>query len=443
MTGYFGGDSAVFGQGEPNETALPGYGNDCTLFLAKYSAAGSLTWAKDVGTVGNSCGDPLGCPCHAGSGSNVVAVPWDGGALVRGEARSDQIFGAGEPNEITFPGGPYLAKYGGDGVFMWIIAVPPYADVAAGPDGGALLGGPFVGTETFGAGEPGETTLTSAGYEDIFVARYGVSGALQWARRAGSGADNDQAVGIAALPDGATFVTGHFTDAATFGEGEPGETTIAAAGYSSFIARYGASGVLQWAKAAGGVVSQTGNGIAVLPDAAGGVFVTGSFRDSAIFGEGEAGQTTLASAGYDDIFIAAHAASDGTLRWAKRAGGSYAAEPGDKGYGVAASPGGRVFVTGVFSETATFGPGEPRQTTLSGYGTFVAAYEASSGALAWAKQTSGAPAGYAVAHSGGCAHVAGECLPGATFFQGEPAETMILIDSGGYFPFLARFCGDP
>ena len=46
------------------------------------------------------------------------------------------------------------------------------ADIAVLSDGSALVTGYFRGTATFGPGEPGQTLLTSAGENDIFVARY-------------------------------------------------------------------------------------------------------------------------------------------------------------------------------------------------------------------------------------------------------------------------------
>ena len=61
--------------------------------------------------------------------------------------------------------------------------------IAVLSDGSALVTGSFNGTATFGPGDPGETLLTSAGGDDIFVARYAataeplpiVSGVKSWA----------------------------------------------------------------------------------------------------------------------------------------------------------------------------------------------------------------------------------------------------------------------
>src|SRR6266567_4198636 len=59
-------------------------------------------------------------------------------------------------------------------------------------------------------------TLTNRGARDIFVAKYDGSGNLLWVRQAG-GADYDVATGIAVDGAGHCFVTGHIRGTATFG----------------------------------------------------------------------------------------------------------------------------------------------------------------------------------------------------------------------------------
>lgn len=65
---------------------------------------------------------------------------------------------------------------------------------------------------------------------------------------------------------------------------------------------------LDWAKKAGGTGGDVVGGIAV--DISGNSYVTGSFQGSATFGVGDTNETTLVSAGGDDIFVARYAAMD-------------------------------------------------------------------------------------------------------------------------------------
>ena len=126
--------------------------------------------------------------------------------------------------------------------------------------------------------------------------------------------------------------------------------------------KYDASGDLVWAKRAGGT-SFDGGGQGIAVDGAGNSYITGRFQGSAAFGAGETNETTLTSAGISDIFVAKYDAS-GDLVWAKRAGGTSR----DSGEGIAVDGSGHSYVTGYFEDSATFGPGETNETTLTGAG---------------------------------------------------------------------------
>jgi hypothetical protein len=117
------------------------------------------------------------------------------------------------------------------------------------PPGTPRVTGSFSGTATFGAGETKETRVQSAGYDDIFAAKYDPNGSLVWARRAGS-TSTDYAYGMAVDTAGNSFVTGTFSGMAIFGPGEPNETTLAAASWDIFVAKYTSDGILLWAKQA-------------------------------------------------------------------------------------------------------------------------------------------------------------------------------------------------
>jgi len=111
---------------------------------------------------------------------------------------------------------------------------------------------------------------------------------------------------------GNSYVTGSFSGSSplTFGAGEANETTLISAGSTDiFVARYDGNGELVWAKQAGGITVDVGRGIAV--DTSGNSYVTGFFGalfpvsdGSATFGAGEANETTLVTAGNEDIFVA-------------------------------------------------------------------------------------------------------------------------------------------
>jgi hypothetical protein len=243
-----------------------------------------------------------------------VAVLSDNSALVTGEFSGTATFGLGEITSATLTSAGnrdiFVARYDSNGTLIWAKragggGLDGGSDIALLFDESAMVSGQFSGTATFGLGEITSATLTSAGGEDIFIARYNSDGTLAWAKRAGgNGIFGDFGLEIAAFSNGSAAVTGFFSGSATFGPGESGETPLNSAGERDiFVARYNPDGTLVWAKGAGGSAFDLGRGIAVLSDNS--VLVSGCFSGTtATFGSGESGETTLTSAGDLDIFVA-------------------------------------------------------------------------------------------------------------------------------------------
>jgi hypothetical protein len=366
VTGIFFG-SAVFGAGGPSQTTLVSAG-ESDVFVARYNADGTLAWARRAG--------------GAQQDRSVGAATFsDGSSVVTGFFTGLAVFGPGEPNQTTFNAGNifasnmFVARYNADGTLAWARRESPPGVLAAAafPDGSSVVTGSFPGA-AFGPGEPNETRLDSAGGQDVFVARYNADGTLAWATRAGGNhpSGSEAGRGVAAFADGSSVVTGNFYhNTAVFGPGEPNQTTLVSASNEDvFVARYNANGTLAWARRAGASGTQLGLAAAAFPD--GSSVVTGAFSLSAVFGPGEPNETTLISANGSDVFVARYNA-DGTLAWARRAGSS-SFSTSEEGRGAAAFPDGSSLVLAVVAGAATFGAGEPNQTTFSTGGTILARY---------------------------------------------------------------------
>jgi hypothetical protein len=366
-------------------------------------------------------------------------------------------FGLRETNETILSSAGsddvFLAQFDGTGALQWVKRAGGTASdqgvaVAVDDSGSAYLTGFFSGSATFAQGQANQTTLISAGGADMFVAQYDFVGALRWVRRAG-GTGSDQSVGIALDGAGNSYLTGFFNGTASFGQGQANQTALTTAGdRDMFVAQYDASGFLQWVERSGGTGADRGFNIAV--DSSGNSYVTGLFNGSATFGQGQANQTTLTSAGLGDIFVAKHD-STGALQWVKRAGGT----SDDGGLGIGVDGSGNTYLTGFFNGinhhgTATFGLGEPNQTTLTSAGdrdVFVVKYD-SNGLLQWAKR-GGAGAtstdqGMSLALDGvGAIYVSGyfgdhATAATATFGLGESNQTT-LTSAGSADVFVAKF----
>ncbi len=489
-------ENGVFGAGEPGEATLGPGGVE--IFVAKYNADGTLSWASQGTTSGRgdegrgisslsggsavvtgtfngnilfdatgpgtttltsvggsdvfiakyNANNSLAWAKRAGGpsleGSNGAATAADGSAVITGYFYGTAIFGAGEPGETSITAQNsdiFVARYNPDGTLAWAKRAggPSFHEgraVAIASDGSALVTGTFLASARFGIGEPGETLLTSAGALDIFVAKYNLDGTLAWAKSAG-GTTSDYGRGISITSNDSAIISGDFQGTAVFGLGETGETSLISAGGSDiFLARYNAAGTFVGARRAGGSSDDHSNGVAVAPDNT--INLIGDFQGTAIFGLGEAGETSLTSAGAMDAFVAKYNAN-GTVAWAKRGGGSSS----DVGRGISVVSDGSATVTGDFQATAIFGLGEGGETALvsaGGSDIFVIRYNPD-GTLAWAKRAGGPLSdvgrGLSVA-SDGSTNVTGDFQGKSIFGPGEPVETS-LTSAAGTDLFVAKY----
>jgi len=350
VTGGFEG-TAIFGS-----TTLESGGSQ-DIFVAKLDNRGNWLWAKKAG----------GTDSDYGYG---IAVDASGNSYVTGYFKGSATFGSTTLTNNGFAN-IFIAKLDSSGNWLWAKNAG-YSGcgtsgngIAVDASGNIYVTGDFSGSATFGS-----ITLTSNGDSDIFIAKLDSSGNWLWAKNAG-GTDYDYGQGIAVDASGNSYVTGYFeSTTATFGS-----TTLTSSGFSDiFVAKLDSSGNWLWIKNAGGTDYYEGCGIAV--DTSGNSYVIGWFEGSATFGS-----ATLTSNGDDDIFVT-KLDSSGNWLWAKKAGGTDYYE----GCGIAVDASGNSYITGFFSDSATFG-----STTLTSNGycdIFIAKLD-SSGNWLWAQNAGG------------------------------------------------------
>ena len=326
------------------------------LVLAPTSLATiSVPWAVGTGGTGTD------------QGSAIATLP-DGSAIVTGRFQGTATFGS---TTLTSAGGydVFVAKVDASGTYAWATGAGGASTdigygVSALPDGSVIVTGNFNGTATFGS-----TSLTSAGADDVFVAKVDASGSYVWAARAGGGL-SDIGYGVSALADGSAVLTGRFQSRAVFGS----TTLTSSAGLDMFVAKVDASGSFVWATSAGGSTSAWGNAVSTHAD--GSAVVTGLFDGTIAFGS-----TTFTAAVGTDAFIAKVGPS-GSFVWARSVGGGGS----NVGRDVSTLADGSAIVSGSFENTASLG-----STTLTGAGildVFVAKVDAS-GTFAWATGAGG------------------------------------------------------
>lgn len=196
---------------------------------------------------------------------------------------------------------------------------------AATPDGGYIAAGLFSGTVDFDP-SAGSSTLTSIADTDIYLAKYSASGTLEWAQRLGGTGkngrikDQDRILDIASDPR------------------RVGEVFV--------------NGVSPYPKNAGEYITD------IVVDTDGSFVITGEFVgkvDFPVVGGTQSFKT------FDDEFYDAFVArydSSGQMVWAKRFGDRFT----DVASAAAIDPAGNILVTGLFTRTVSFVPGNSNFT---------------------------------------------------------------------------------
>ncbi len=271
----------------------------------------------------------------------------------------------------------------------------------------------------------GSTTLTNAGYANIFIVKYNSSGNVLWAKQAG-GTNDDRGISFADA-NGNLYITGRFSSPAiTFGAVtlnnlNPGLFDI-------FTVKYDSSGNALWAKGAGGSANDEGK--SVVSDGSGNVYITGAFSSSTI----NFGSITLLNANTDtlNIFVSKYDSS-GNVIWAKNIGGT----DNDIGGSITTDVNSNVFVTGYFQSTSiNFGGIVLTNANPPFQDVFVTKYD-SSGNVLWAKSAGGnssdSPSSIIIDINGNAYLTGSFQSPTITF------GSTTLTNAGGYDIFVTKY----
>lgn len=121
-------------------------------------------------------------------------------------------------------------------------------------NGGYYTSGFFKGSMTMGS-----TVLTSAGAEDMYVAKHDATGQVVWAKKAG-GAGSDMGYSIS-YSEGFVYVTGIYSATATFGT----QLLSSSGSTDGYIAKYDVNGNFIWAKKVGSTLSDRTDQIVFAP----------------------------------------------------------------------------------------------------------------------------------------------------------------------------------
>jgi hypothetical protein len=257
-------------------------------FTAKLNGSGNPAWLVPFGGVADQVG-------------TAVAIADGGAAFATGYfAGQGNVGGDYDAGIVVSAGGFDVARYSlasnngattgagmlGDSANQYGYAVAVDAIGA----GHLVVAGPFQGA--LGVGSP---PLQSAGLDDVFVAKFDLSGVAQWAARFGD-PEEQIAYGTAIDLGGNVLVTGSMRGTATLGT----ETITAAGGDDAVLAKLDPDGKPLWIDRFGDGSDQVGTAVTtVLVNGNYDVVLAGNFA-----GQIDLGAGALTSQGGQDFFVA-------------------------------------------------------------------------------------------------------------------------------------------
>lgn len=271
------------------DTMLINASSDLDAFLVKYDPDGSCLWARQAGG-------------QYHDGIEQAAVDAEGNVYVLGnyEISPLTIGDTVLPQPYVSSQDIFFAKYDDEGTFQWARRIGGSMGddayyIACDGAGGVYIAGRYSGLQFF----IGSDTLHNPGNPysyDGYLAKYDGDGNELWARRIGS-TDNDIIFGLAADPDGTTYIVGSFTDDElmldTLILPNSGEV-------DGFVAKFDPGGGIVWVVPVEGPDYEAVNAVAA--DGYGGCLVTGVFRSAtSILGDLE---MVDPDPGQYDLFIA-------------------------------------------------------------------------------------------------------------------------------------------
>lgn len=266
------------------------------IFMAKFDAMGNYVWVKSIGSAGSEeprsiALDRIGNLCLVGVFGSPLDVDPDAGVT--------QLTSKGNTDA-------FICMYSTAGELQFASSIggannDQIAGAVFDRDGDVIVTGYCSGTVDFDLGL-GTENLTTVFDDDVFVARYTVSGTLKWAFTIQSGAVVAINHNIAVDAGGNVYLTGAFYGTADFDPSSGTATLTADGNYDFFIAGYSANGRYLFALHAGDQYrNSSGNAIDV--DVLGNVLVAGNFGGRVDFDPGP-NIDTLNSYAAQGMFIA-------------------------------------------------------------------------------------------------------------------------------------------
>jgi len=249
----------------------------------------------------------------------------------------------------------YLTKMDSDGDFIWARtwggqgANQEGYDLAIDQSSNIYVTGRYRGTADFDPGNGQDIHISTNTTYDSFLSGFNPDGNFLWARTWG-GNNAEYGYGIA-INGNNIYVTGSFKSTVDFNPGTGTDNRSSNNNsYDIYLAKYDSTGNYAWVRIWGS--NSDDEGLRLVADNNGNIFITGYFVNTADFDPGS-GTDPHTSNGAQDVFLSKFD-TDGNYIWGRHWGGN---EPyGDFSFGMNCDDNQNIYVTGRFRGTADFDP---------------------------------------------------------------------------------------
>ncbi|MCX6907976.1 MAG: hypothetical protein NTY01_08035 [Verrucomicrobia bacterium] len=347
-------------------------------YVAKYSSTGAFNW---VNTFGGTTDDEA-FDLRLDSSGNVYATGMFQGTV-----------NAGGGNLVSNGGQDvFFAKFDNGGNHLWSYSMGGVGDdqgytVRTDSLGNAWLAGAFAGTNVNFGAAGSVTNLTSAGQQDIFLAKYTPGGTNLFAGRMGGLLDDNPAPGGMVVDStNSVYITGSFRGIADMNPGPALNTLTNAGNADIFVAKYGTNGAMVYAFRAGGAGLDGGHRMVV--DGNDNLYVTGwvvgTNNVPVDFDPGlGVGNVVPLGTNANNVFLASYD-KNGAYRYAGVMGDANSdTNNASIGGGLGLTSDGQIIMGGRMYGTMDFDPstGIYNLTSAGGSDIFIAQYNAATGQL--------------------------------------------------------------
>ncbi|MGM0620897.1 MAG: SBBP repeat-containing protein [Bacteroidota bacterium] len=349
------------------------------IFFSKFNSLGQLLWAKNIGGKYNDV-------------CNSMTLDDSNNIFITGRFTSTVDFDPGNNSyEITQNGmgdDIYVAKYDSAGNFKWVVSMgfPETTNegtsITIDDDGNVLVTGWFQGTVDFNPGA-GVHNLSTARVS-CFILKLSANGEFIWAEKINSPDGWVEGHTIRTDSKNNVYVSGLFKAATDFNPGESTHTLEPVEDYAAFLVKLDKNANFRWAIQPGGYAINT-NLDKKRPfeiDSEGNIILAFDFSNTVDFNPSEEETLITANGNFTDVFIQ-KLDSLGNLLWVNQIGGP---DYDDLG-GLSVDASGNIYITGYFTGTVDFAPGNSTYELTAGeewdIGLYIAKYTPE-GNLTWA-----------------------------------------------------------